>query len=253
MREPVSAASHGVWLLLSVPAAQRLWRRSAGDRAKQLSLLGYVLCLAFCAAASTLYHAVTVSADRRAPFLLLDHVGIAALIAGTYTPIAWNLLHGRWRWMTLMVAWLLAASGSLLRLRMSTLPIWLSTGLYLGMGWAAVFFYLEFTRTLSCRALAPIIVGGILYSVGALFNLLRWPVLWPGVFEAHELFHLFVVAGSMAHFNFMFRVVAPYNRADVASSRRPARHLTLPGRGQPTAYPDAPDENPTWRGASAGP
>jgi hemolysin III len=253
LREPVSAASHGIWLLLTVPAAQRLWRRSAGDRAKQLSLLGYVLCLAFCAASSTLYHAVMVSADQRAPFLLLDHVGIAVLIAGTYTPIAWNLLHGRWRWMTLMVAWLLAASGSLLRLRMSTLPIWLSTGLYLGMGWAAVFFYLEFTRTLSRRALAPIVVGGILYSVGALFNLLRWPVLWPGVFEAHELFHLFVVAGSMAHFNFMLRVVAPYNRADVASSRRPARHLTLPGQGQPTANPDAPDANPAWHGASAGP
>jgi hemolysin III len=92
-------------------------------------------------------------------------------------------------------------------------------GLYLGMGWAGVFFYQEFTRMLSRRALAPIVVGGILYSVGALFNLLRWPVLWPGVFEAHELFHLFVVAGSMAHFNFMFRVVAPYSRADVASSR----------------------------------
>ena len=224
LREPVSAASHGVWLLLSVPVAQCLWHRSAGDRAKQLSLLGYALSLAFCAGASTLYHAVALPADRCEPFLILDHVGIATLIAGTYTPIAWNLLQGRWRWMTLMLAWLAVVLGALLRLRLGTLPIWLSTGYFLAMGWGAIFIYLEFVRTLSHRALAPIVVGGLLYSVGAVFNLICWPVLWPGVFEAHELFHLFVIAGSLAHFKFMLRVVAPFTRGGGILDRgEPAR------------------------------
>jgi hemolysin III len=78
------------------------------------------------------------------------------------------------------------------------------------MGWGSVFSYVEVARRISHRALSPILVGGLLYSLGAMFNLLRHPVLWPGVFEAHELFHLFVVAGSLAHFRFVLAVVVPY-------------------------------------------
>lgn len=60
------------------------------------------------------------------------------------------------------------------------------------------------------RALVPIVVGGLSYSVGAVLNLLHWPALWPGVFGAHELFHLFVLAGSLAHYLFILKVVVPF-------------------------------------------
>jgi hemolysin III len=209
-REPVNTWSHGLWLLLVLPGTLLLWRRSAGDRAKQLSLLIYGLSLIFCSAASTLYHGVQSAANRMATFALLDYIGIYFLIAGSYTAIAWNLLRGRWRAGILVLVWLWAVAGSVLRLACTNLPHGLSTGLYLVMGWGSVFCYVEVARRISYRALLPILVGGLLYSVGAVFNLLHQPVLWPGVFESHELFHLFVVAGSLSHFWFMLAVVVPF-------------------------------------------
>ena len=105
LREPVSAWSHCAGLLLALPGILLLWRRSGGDPAKRLSLLVYGLSLAFCYAASTLYHGLRLPADRLAAFDRLDRVGIFALIAGSYTPLAWGLMRGRWRWGTLATVW----------------------------------------------------------------------------------------------------------------------------------------------------
>ena len=85
-----------------------------------------------------------------------------------------------------------------------------ATCVYLGMGWGAVVCYSEIAQVVSHRALLPIVVGGLSYSVGAVLNLLHWPVLCPGVFGAHELFHLFVLAGSLAHYLFILKVVVPF-------------------------------------------
>jgi hemolysin III len=209
-REPVNAWSHGLWLLLVLPGSWLLWRRSGGDRVKRLSLLIYGLSLVFCSAASTLFHGVQPARYRVATFALLDYLGIYFLIAGSYTAIAGNLLRGRWRRGVLALVWAWAVAGSLLHLAWTTLPLWLSTGLYLSMGWVSIFCYFEVARRLSHRVLFPVLVGGVLYSVGAVFNLLHRPVLWPGVFQAHELFHLFVVAGSLVHFWFVLTVVVPF-------------------------------------------
>ena len=87
------------------------------------------------------------------------------------------------------------------------------TGLYLGLGWGALFCYFDIARKLSHRAMRPFLAGGVFYSVGAVLNLLHWPVLWPGVFQAHELFHLFVMAGSLSHFWFILTAVATFDPA----------------------------------------
>lgn len=208
-REPVSAWSHCSWLLLSLPGTFWLWRRSNGDRAKQWSLLVFGLSLALCYASSTLYHGARLSAGGIAVCNLLDYVGIYVLIAGSYTPLAWNLLQGRWRQGTLLAAWAMAALGIALQLAYRTLPQSVSTGLYLGMGWGAIFCYFEIARVMTHRPLRLILAGGVLYTVGAVLNLLEWPSFYPGVFGAHELFHLFVMAGSLCHFAFMLTVVAP--------------------------------------------
>ena len=96
-REPVSAWTHFAGLMLAVPGTLILLGRSGGEPGKRLSLLVYGLSLIFCYAASTLYHGVRLPADRLAAFIRLDSVGIFALIAGSYTPLAWNLMRGRWR------------------------------------------------------------------------------------------------------------------------------------------------------------
>jgi hemolysin III len=139
----------------------------------------------------------------------MDHVGIYLLIAGTYTPVAWSLLRGRWLWGTLMTVWSIALVCATRVWWWGVLPIWVSTLVYLTMGWGSLLCYGELARTYSHRALLPLPLGGLFYSIGAVLNLARWPELSPGVFAAHELFHFLVIAGSLCHIVFMLNVVIP--------------------------------------------
>ncbi len=213
-RDPISAWSHGAWLLIALFGLALLWRRGQGSRAKQVSLMIYGICLVFCSAGSTLYHSIRVKGEIMNIFDRMDHIGIYMLIAGTYTPIVWTFLRRHWRRNILGLVWSWAALGITLHLIQGSLPLWLSTALYLGMGWGATFCYFEIARQTSHRTLLPVVAGGILYSLGAVFNLIHRPVLWPGVFQAHELFHVFVVAASVVHFHFILTVVGPHPQDD---------------------------------------
>src|SRR4051794_34530731 len=105
-REPASAWTHAIGFLLAIPATVILWRESGGDGvARRISALIYGLSLMLCYGASTLYHGIQVPADRLGPFVRLDSVGIFALIAGSYTPLAWTLMRGPWRIWTLSTVW----------------------------------------------------------------------------------------------------------------------------------------------------
>src|SRR4051794_34374050 len=177
-REPVSAWTHGFWLLASLPAVYLLWIRGRGDRAKQISFLIYGLGLVSCSLASTLYHGLRLRDEEIRVFALLDYIAIYLLIAGSYTPIIWNVLRGHSRQGILAGVWGAATLGMVLRVAFQTIPPWLTTGLYLMMGWGAVLCYFEVARGLSHRMLRPIIGGGVLYSIGAVLNLLRQPILW---------------------------------------------------------------------------
>ncbi|MHC5539651.1 hemolysin III family protein, partial [Singulisphaera rosea] len=103
----------------------------------------------------------------------------------------------------------------------------LGTAVYLAMGWGSIACYAELARVVSHRDLRPLVVGGLLYSVGAVFNLLRWPVLLPELFGPHELFHLFVLAGSLTHFWLILRVVVPFeHRHGLDPSRQSRRRIS---------------------------
>jgi hemolysin III len=222
-REPVSAWTHFLWFLLAVPGALLLCWKSRRDRPKQLALSVYGLSLAGCYAASALCHGVRLPPEQVAVFVLLDHIGIYLLIAGTCTPIVFTLLRGPWRWGILLSAWLVAGVGVALNLVYGTLPPGLFTGFYLGMGWGFALCYLELARVVSHRVLRPVVAGGAFYSLGAVFNLLGWPVLWPGVFQAHEVLHVFAMAGSLVHYFFMYDVVVPFDRPRGRVERRQAQ------------------------------
>jgi hemolysin III len=212
-REPFSAWTHFAGLMLAVPGTLILLGRSDGEPGKRLSLLVYGLSLIFCYAASTLYHGVRLPAEGLAAFIRMDSVGIFALIAGSYTPLAWNLMRGRWRAWTLIAVWGTAVTAIALIASGRHFSSAVGTCVYLGMGWGVVVFYARIARVVSHRALRLVVLGGLFYSVGAVLNLLHWPALWPGIFSVHDLFHLFVMAGSLAHFWFILKVVVPFGRA----------------------------------------
>jgi hemolysin III len=223
-REPVSAWTHGLWLVLSLPGSWCLWRLSRGDRVKQVGMLIFGAGLALCYGGSYLYHAVP---DRFSEaFNVLDHVGIYALIAGTVTPVALIVLRGWWRAGLLTTTWLMALAGIVVRLS-TDLPLAVRTGFYLLMGWVGCVTYAELVRHLSHTKVRPIWLGGLFYSVGAFLNVLHWPALAPGAFTAHDLFHLFVMAGSLCHYYFMLAVLVPYRRPQPAAV--PAEGAGEPG------------------------
>ena len=195
-REPVSAWSHCAGMMLAVPGTYLLWRRSAGETSKRLTLLVYGLTLAFCYLASTLYHGVRLPAAGIAAFARLDGVGIFALIAGSYTPLAWCLLRGHWRFWTLAAVWSVAGSATILIAAGRHFPPGLATCLYLGMGWGVVICYFEIARAVSHRALLPVVAGGLSYSVGAVLNLIHWPVFLPGDLRGSRTFSLLRARGQ---------------------------------------------------------
>ncbi|QEH38668.1 hemolysin-III related [Aquisphaera giovannonii] len=225
LREPTSAASHGVGFLLAVGLTWLFWHRcaarsraaaSAGDdptlafeRGKLVSMLIFGLSLMLCYGASGLYHGADADGRTLATLRRLDHVGIYLLIAGTYTPGVWGLMRGRWRRRTLQVVWAFALCCAS-RTWLGGVPTrWISTTIYLVMGWGVLICYRELARGLGHRALLPLPVGGVFYSLGALINLSGWPGPSPAAFGAHEVFHLFVLAGTACHVWFMLRVVVP--------------------------------------------
>jgi len=217
-------------MLMSIPATCFLLSRVRGDAAKRLSLVIYGASLAFCLAASMCYHCARLGPAGTDLVERIDHVGVFVLIAGSYTPLAWNVLRGRWRSATLAAAWLLTA-GIAIQIAMhgALAPAW-STGLCLAMGWGVVACFVELGRVLTRRQMAPLLLGGFAYTLGALLNVMRWPALVPGLFGPHDLFHVFVMVGSLAHFWFMLTVVAPYSPA---GTPRPIRVKPIPINWRP--------------------
>jgi hemolysin III len=219
-REPISSWTHGLWMIGALPGCLLLWRACGGDRTKQFGLLLFGVSLVICFGGSALYHGVCLPEPQIEICRIIDHIGIFLLIVGTITPLALVLLTGRWRIVTLAVAWSMAALGIGAVIAWPTAPLWLHTSIYLAIGWVIGLGYFEMARALSPGAMQPVLLGGLFYTVGAILNLAGWPRLFPHVFGTHELFHLFVMVGSLCHFWFMVRWVAPFERSRIAATPR---------------------------------
>jgi hemolysin III len=158
--------------------------------------------------ASTLYHSLPLSPAGVARLRRIDHMMVFVLIAGTYTPICLVALRGGWGWSLFGVVWGIALGGLIIKTRWMHAPKWLSTALYLAMGWAVVVAAPVLFDRLPVGAVAWLLAGGIIYSIGAVIYALKRPNLIPGVFDAHALWHLFVLAGSACFFWMIVQYVA---------------------------------------------
>jgi hemolysin III len=209
-REPINTWTHLAGALLSLMALARLLHASRGDVARRRTLAIYGLSLVFCYVASSLMHGLKLDPAALEPFERLDRFAIFVLIAGTYTPMAWVLLPGRWRTATLACVWGTTAIAGVGLALAGVFPLAWNTGLYLAMGWGSVICLVEIARNVPPRDLGWLVGGGVLYSVGAIINQVQWPALAAPEFGSHELFHVFVLAGSYAHYRFALDVVVPH-------------------------------------------
>lgn len=206
LRDPVSALTHLAGAALSIAGLVLLIlaavKYATVRHIVSFSIFGASLVLLY--TASTLYHSLRLS-DRGIRMLRkLDHMMIYVLIAGTYTPLCLVALKGAWRWTVLGCIWGLAVAGIVMKGLRFAMPRWFSTALYLVMGWFALVAIVPLARVLPGAAIAWLAVGGLSYSLGAVIYGLKRPNLRPG-FGFHEIFHLFVLTGSLSHFWMVFR------------------------------------------------
>ena len=205
-REPVNALTHwgGVAGALLVLGPLLGWASARGLALWPFIVFGVSMALLYGASAS--YHSFRPG-DRGMLWLRkVDHAGIFLLIAGTYTPLVYFGLGGGWRVGVLALVWSVALAGMALKLLTMRLPRWVSTALYLALGWLSLALLPEFVRTLPAGAVVWLAVGGVLYTAGAVvYGTKRWNPK-PGFFGFHEIWHLFVLGGTAAHVVTMFNL-----------------------------------------------
>ena len=205
-RDPVSGLTHMIAALLAVLATVLLILRSVSPAMPwhivTFSIFGGGMILLY--TASTLYHWLPVSEAGVRLLRRVDHSMIFFYIAATYTPICLIPLRGPWGWSLFGVIWGVALAGIVMKIFWLHAPRWLSTAIYLAMGWMVLVGVYPLVMNLSVGALAWLAGGGLVYSVGAVVYAVKWPDPWPGRFGFHEIFHLFVIGGSFCHFVVMY-------------------------------------------------
>jgi hemolysin III len=207
IREPVNAWSHFIGLILAGTGSIVLLRLARG-RAETVAFAVYGGSLILLYAASTLYHALPLPANRLRPLRTLDHIAIYFLIAGTYTPVAVVTLHGTPGQILLVAAWSIAMLGVPFKIWWLDAPVWISTGMYLAMGYMSLLAAAPLAAAVPASGLAWLVAGGLAYTAGAIIFSRERPDPWPGRFGHHEIWHLLVLVGSACHFAFMILHVA---------------------------------------------
>nr|WP_190824041.1 hemolysin III family protein [Saccharopolyspora pogona] len=159
---------------------------------------------------SALYHLKNwVSADARTWMRRFDHSMIFLLIAGTYTPFAMLALPPDVGTVVLTVVWVGALAGVLLKLAWPHAPRWVGVPVYIALGWVAVFVLGDLLHNAGASALVLLLVGGLLYTAGAVFYASRWPDPWPTTFGYHEFFHSAVSVAAICHHVAIWLLLVP--------------------------------------------
>lgn len=212
IREPGSAITHFIGMMMAIIAATPMMVKAAvdADHIVFIALAVFMCSMIALYGASTLYHSVTVKDSILKIFRKLDHMMIFVLIAGSYTPVCLVILGDRRGYMLLATVWGIAIAGMLIKLCWITCPKWFSSILYIAMGWACLAVFGTLWNTLSRSAFLWLLAGGILYTVGGVTYALKLPIFNSKHknFGSHEIFHLFVMGGSVCHFIFMYLYVA---------------------------------------------
>ena len=133
-------------------------------------------------------------------FRKIDHAAIYFLIAGTYTPFCINAFTGFWKWGMLIIIWSLALIGIGVKVFIIRVPRWLNAGIYLAMGWLCVGASGQLLAALPAWVLTWLIIGGVIYTLGAIVYITKIFNFVPGVFGFHEVWHIFVLLAAAAHF-----------------------------------------------------
>lgn len=157
---------------------------------------------------STLYHSVRCREYGRILLRKVDHTAVYCLIAGTYTPVCLAWLPGTFGIVLLASIWTLALVGSILSFRWINMPRKLTAGIYIALGWISVAALPFIYAHAGMRPIIWLLCGGILYTLGGIMYALKWPGRDNPNFGCHEIFHVFIVLGSIVHYAMIYACIA---------------------------------------------
>ena len=200
LRQPVNGLTHLAAAILSAVGMALLLWLGAGSPARELTFAIYTLCLVLLFSSSSAYHLLRAGPRLHEWLRRLDHSAIFLLIAGSFTPVCYLLLAPGWRWLMLGSIWAIAIAGVGYKLIAGMRFRRAFVGVYLAMGWLGVVPALLVFDLLPPAAFVLLVGGGLLYSTGAIFYATNWPNPFPGIFGAHEIWHLFVIGGAASHY-----------------------------------------------------
>ncbi|MBQ7358878.1 MAG: hemolysin III family protein [Lachnospiraceae bacterium] len=212
IREPGSALTHYIAMMLAVFASIPLLTK-AGITSGPTSFIAmaiFMTSMILLYGASATYHTVNLTGKALKVFRKIDHMMIFVLIAGSYTPVCLIVLDGSLGYPLLGLVWGIAAFGIIIKACWITCPKWFSSIIYIAMGWVCIPVFGPLWNTLPRVAFLWLLIGGIIYTIGGVIYALKLPVFNSRFkfFGSHELFHVFVMAGSICHFIFMYNYVA---------------------------------------------
>ena len=213
IREPGSAITHFIAMMMAVFAATPLLIKAALSSDGKITLLALgIFCISMILlyGASATYHSLNISGKALRIFRKIDHMMILVLIAGSYAPVCLIILGGKLGYTLLSVVWGIALFGMILKACWVTCPKWFSSVIYIAMGWVCLGVFGTLWNVLPHAAFGWLLAGGIIYTIGGVIYALKLPIFngKHKFFGSHEIFHLFVMGGSICHFIFMYLYVA---------------------------------------------
>ncbi len=211
MKEPGSAITHLIGVVIALVAAPPLLIRAFSNSAKHgISMILFLAGVILLYCASTIYHSLNISEGINLKLRKIDHMMIYMLIAGTYSPVCLIALSDKHGIILFSIIWGLALLGILQALFWITCPKWVSSVIYVIMGWLCIFSLSDIRSVLSKAAFSWLLVGGIIYTIGAVIYALKLNVFngRHKNFGSHEIFHLFCLGGTFCHYMLMFSYIS---------------------------------------------
>ena len=210
VREPMNGFTHFIGIIFAMTATVLLVDLSLNPYKPHhlISFLIFGIGMILLYTTSTLYHWLKLSDAGTKKLRKADHIMIFIYIAATYTPVCIVALRETIGWMLLAATWSVAIFGIIIKIFWMNAPRWLSTFIYILMGWLAVGAIFPLINSLQTGAILWLLAGGLFYTIGAVIYALKRPDPFPGVLGFHEIFHLLVLLGTFSHFWMMYRYIA---------------------------------------------
>lgn len=210
IKDPGSAITHFIAMILAIAAMVPLLLKASQAQGHFLYLLIFILSMIGLYAASTIYHTLDISPKINQMLRKLDHMMIFILIAGTYTPVCMIVLGDRTGWLLLAGVWAIAIVGIVINACWITCPKWFSSLIYIAMGWVCILAITKIIQALPKAGFMWLLAGGVIYTLGGVIYALKLPIFNSKHknFGSHEIFHLFVMGGSLCHYVVMYAFVA---------------------------------------------